>query len=82
MSSLCCSFDDEAPVDEIYSFEISHKAWIHQAQMPHIYRQTSNVSHTLIGKKIVDHSDVVRALPVGDVKYNHQIWSSGSHVIQ
>ena len=29
-----------------------------------IYCQTSNVSGTLIGNKIVDHSDVVGALPV------------------
>ena len=29
------------------------------------YRQTSNVMHTLVGNKIVDHSDVVGASPVG-----------------
>ena len=29
------------------------------------YRQTSNISRTLIGNKIVDHSDVVEAPPVG-----------------
>ena len=29
------------------------------------YCQTSNISHTLIGIKIVDHSDVVGAQPVG-----------------
>ena len=28
------------------------------------YRQTSNISHTLVGNKIVDHSDVVGAWPV------------------
>ena len=27
------------------------------------YRQNSNISHTLVGNKIVDHSDVVGALP-------------------
>ena len=31
----------------------------------HIYCKTSNISHTLVGIKIVDNSDVVRALPVG-----------------
>ena len=31
----------------------------------HEYRQTSNISRTLIGNKIVDHSDVVGASPVG-----------------
>ena len=30
-----------------------------------IYRETSNKRHTLIGNKIVDHSDVVGASPVG-----------------
>ena len=30
-----------------------------------MYRQTSNISRTLVGNKIVDHSDVVGALPVG-----------------
>ena len=29
------------------------------------YRKTSNIRHTLVGNKIVDHSDVVGALPVG-----------------
>ena len=27
--------------------------------------QTSNISDTLVGNKIIDHSDVVGALPVG-----------------
>ena len=30
-----------------------------------IYRKTSNISCTLVGNKIVDHSDVVGASPVG-----------------
>ena len=30
-----------------------------------LYCQTSNISHTLVGSKIVDHSDVVGALIVG-----------------
>ena len=29
------------------------------------YRQTSNISRTLVGNTIVDHSDVVGATPVG-----------------
>ena len=29
------------------------------------YRQTSNISCTLIGNKLADHSDVVGASPVG-----------------
>ena len=30
------------------------------------YRQISNISCTLVGNNIVDHSDVVGALPVND----------------
>ena len=29
------------------------------------YRKTSNISRTLVGNKIVDHSDVVVASPIG-----------------
>ena len=29
------------------------------------YRQVSNIRHTLVGNRTVDHSDVIRALPVG-----------------
>ena len=29
------------------------------------YHQVSNISRTLVGNKIVDHSDLVGALPVG-----------------
>ena len=29
------------------------------------YRQISNIKHTLVGNRIVDHSDVVGASPVG-----------------
>ena len=29
------------------------------------YHQTSNISRTLVGNKIVDHSDVVGAWPIG-----------------
>ena len=36
-----------------------------QGSFTSIYRQTSNISHTLVGNKIVDHSDVVGASPVG-----------------
>ena len=31
----------------------------------YIYRPVSNISRTLVGNKIVDHSDVVGASPVG-----------------
>ena len=31
----------------------------------HNYHQTSNISRTLVGNEIIDHSDVVGASPVG-----------------
>ena len=34
-------------------------------QTPRVYRKTSNISRTLVGNEIVDHSDVVGASPVG-----------------
>ena len=36
--------------------------WIYKLS---IYRQTSNISRTLVGNTIVDHSDIVGASPVG-----------------
>ena len=41
------------------SHKIGYIAWIYD------YRKTSNISRTLVGNKIVDHSDVVGASPVG-----------------
>ena len=32
-----------------------------------MYSQNSNISHTLVGNKIIDHSDAVGASPVGAV---------------
>ena len=37
-------------------------AWVYACNK---YRQISNISHTLVGNKIVDHLDVVGAPPVG-----------------
>ena len=41
--------------------------WLHSAKgmTEENYRETSNISCTLVGNKIVDHSDVVGASPVG-----------------
>ena len=38
--------------------------WVRQWEVEH-YRQVSNIRRTLVGNKIVDHSDVVGASPVG-----------------
>ena len=35
------------------------------SRLNYTYRQVSNISRTLIGNEIVDHSDVVGASPVG-----------------
>ena len=37
----------------------------HNALSSMRYRQVSNIKRTLVGNKIVDHSDVVGASPVG-----------------
>ena len=36
-----------------------------EQQTEYYYRKVSNISRTLVGNKIVDHSDVVGASPVG-----------------
>ena len=38
---------------------------IYSAAHINTYHKTSNISRTLVGNKIVDHSDVVGASPVG-----------------
>ena len=38
------------------------------------YRKTSNISRTLIGNKIIDHSDVVGATPVGAAPTTSSSW--------
>ena len=47
----------------VHGFAILHTAlwWLKQ----NIYRQVSNIRRTLVGNKIVDHSDVVGASPIG-----------------
>ena len=39
------------------------------------YRQVSNIRHTLVGNSIVDHSDVVGAVPRGDAPTTSE-WST------
>ena len=55
---------DGLPQDCDNSFaNLTHWSYLNLALSQ--YRKTSNISCTLIGKKIVDHSDVVGAAPVG-----------------
>ena len=39
---------------------------IHALMYEYKYRQVSNIRGTLVGNKIVDHSDIVGAGPTGD----------------
>ena len=47
---------------QIVLFRLSLNKMVEQT----VYRQVSNISRTLVGNKVVDHSDVVGASPVGD----------------
>ena len=52
-----------------------------------IYRQTSNIRHILVGNKIVDHSDVVGASPIGDAPTASRLntwlqWINGQRQLQ
>ena len=46
----------------LYSAKVTLR---HKPSLFHQYCQTSNISRTVIGNKLVDHSDVVGASPVG-----------------
>ena len=48
----------------IWNLELTKADALHLNLMPD-YRQTSNISRTLVVSKIGDHSDVVGASPVG-----------------
>ena len=50
----------------IYHIYKSQNKLIRKYTIPdNIYRKTSNIRRTLVSNKIVDHSDVVGASPVG-----------------
>ena len=51
-------------IDRKHDLRCASKSTITQNIHKH-YRQVSNISHTLVGNKIVDHSDVVGASLVG-----------------
>ena len=38
---------------------------MHACMHAYLYHQTTKISHTLVGNKTVDHSDVDEASPVG-----------------
>ena len=49
---------------ELYVSIERYLMYIHVV-LHYYYHQTSSISHTSVGNKIVDHSDVVGAAPVG-----------------
>ena len=58
--------DKPLPVPELTQIYVA--IWHHLATMSYTledYRRISNIRRTLVGNKIVDHSDVVGAAPVG-----------------
>ena len=60
---------NETPTVTAIEWPSSETSWLtrinHGPFADMIYRKTSNIRHTFVGNKIVDHSDVVGASPVG-----------------
>ena len=54
----------QIPLKKMHSEMLSAK-WQSFSFGINVYHKTSNISRTLVGNKIVDHSDVVGASPVG-----------------
>ena len=52
-------------VDDAVSKLYTSSTFVLQVILHQTYRKTSNISRTLVENKIVDHSDVVWASPVG-----------------
>ena len=48
---------------------------VHQKLLFLTYRQTSNISNSLVGNKLADHSDVVEASPVGAAPTTSSFWT-------
>ena len=55
----------------IYTCWLYHVCWIVY------YDKVSNIRRTLVGNKIVDHSDVFGASPVGAAPTSFSTWHSG-----
>ena len=50
---------------EGFQLPVPSQRWEMIKDSMNTYRQTSNISHSLVDNKLVDHSDVVGASPVG-----------------
>ena len=61
----CCALDGQNEGDAMDSYTSKGMTLRWKSIEPTTYRKTSNISGTLVGNKIVDHSDVVGASPVG-----------------
>ena len=49
----------------VHNRKYLHKMYLSPSYVGNEYRKTSNIKHILLGNKIVDHSDIVGASPVG-----------------
>ena len=61
----CCALDGQNEGDAMDSYTSKGMTLRWKSIEPTTYRKTSNIRRTLVGNKIVDHSDVVGASPVG-----------------
>ena len=70
------SFDHvEINISRSNEKELSCSSWFEIERMAvYYYRQTSDISCTLVGNKIVGHSDVVGASPVGAAPTISSFW--------
>ena len=66
LSDSCVSRHVRCCINILCTADLCHITWIKQVWYTfiYIYRQTSNIRCTLVGNKIVDHSNVVGASPV------------------
>ena len=62
-SSFCCIID-KSSIDSFH----------YMLPLIYVYRKASNISRTSVGNKIVDHSDVVGASPVGTAPSTSWFW--------
>ena len=70
MKLNCCTFYDmvswqNSNWPRVHCFALPHHQCTRYGQFHYMHCQTSVIRHTFVGNKIVDHSDVVGASPVG-----------------
>ena len=60
----------------VYNVKFAH-GFVHLVSCSHIvsYRETFNISRTLVGNRIVDHSDVIEESPVDAAPTTSSFWT-------